>query len=155
MLTATPEGKDLRIVDDNGLMSHFIWRNAHHLLALSRQPTHGVRFCLFEDGQNRTIEVVGANAMTSDGHCSYLHGGQWILNDTYPQHGSQHPYLYHEKTGRKVPLGSFRALPEYVGEWRCDTHPRFSPDGRSVVIDAPAGGPGRQLHLIDISKIVA
>ena len=31
---------------------------------------------------------------------------------------------------------------------------RFSPDGRSVVIDSPHTGQGRQLHLIDISEIV-
>ena len=32
--------------------------------------------------------------------------------------------------------------------------PRFSPDGRKVVIDSPHGDQGRQLHLIDISSIV-
>lgn len=154
MLTATPDGKDLRIVDDNGLTSHFYWRDPRHILALSHQPSHGTRFYLFEDGGDRKIEVVGEQAMTSDGHCTYLPGGDWILNDTYPQGGMQHPFLFHVPTARKVSLGHFRAPAEYVGEWRCDTHPRFSRDGKSVVIDAPAGGAGRQLHLIDISKIV-
>ena len=154
MFTATPEGKDLRIVDDNGLTSHFMWRDPQHILALSHQRTHGTRFYLFEDGGQRTIEVVGKNAMTSDGHCSYLPGNEWILNDTYPQEGFQHVYLYHVPTGREVSLGHFRAPPQYVGEWRCDTHPRHSRDGRMVVIDAPETGSGRQLHLIDISGIV-
>ena len=31
---------------------------------------------------------------------------------------------------------------------------RFSPDGKSVVIDSPHTGEGRQLHLIDIRGIV-
>jgi len=56
-------------------------------------------------------------------------------------------------TGKKVPLGQFYCPPEYKGEWRCDTHPRFSPDGRSVVIDSPHGGNGRQMYLIGISTI--
>jgi hypothetical protein len=154
MLTATPEGKDLRIVDDNGLTSHFIWRDPQHILALSHQRTHGTRFYVFEDGGKRAVEVVGDTAMTSDGHCSYLPGNEWILNDTYPQEGFQHVYLYHVPTGREVSLGHFRAPPQYVGEWRCDTHPRHSRDGRMVVIDAPETGSGRQLHLIDISGIV-
>jgi hypothetical protein len=93
--------------------------------------------------------------MTGDGHCTYLPDRNWILNDTYPQQGYQHPFLYHVGTGRKVPLGHFKAPSEYVGEWRCDTHPRCSRDGRMVAIDAPAAGTGRQLHLIDISAIVA
>jgi len=57
-------------------------------------------------------------------------------------------------TQRRVPLGGFHLPKEYSGEWRCDTHPRFSRDGRSVVIDSPHTGQGRQLHLIDISGVV-
>jgi hypothetical protein len=38
-------------------------------------------------------------------------------------------------------------------QWRCDLHPRFSRDGRSVVIDSPYTG-GRQLHLMDVSAII-
>jgi hypothetical protein len=155
MFTATPNGNDLRVVDDNGLTSHFMWRDNHHILAYSNQRTHGNRFYLFEDGGDRTIEVVGESTMTSDGHCSYLPGGEWILNDTYPQDGFQQVYLYHVSTGRQLSLGHFRAPPEYTGEWRCDTHPRFSRDGRMVVIDAPELSSGRQLHLIDISQAVS
>jgi Tol biopolymer transport system component len=40
-----------------------------------------------------------------------------------------------------------------AGVRRCDTHPRFSPDGKWVVIDSPHTS-GRQLHLIDIRNIV-
>ncbi len=67
---------------------------------------------------------------------------------------NQNVYLYHVATGRRVPLGSFLLPKEYTGEWRCDTHPRFSPDGRSVVIDSPHTGEGRQMHLIELRSIV-
>jgi hypothetical protein len=155
MYTASPDGKDLRVIDDNGLTSHFMWRDPQHILALSNQRTHGMRFYLFEDSGRGTPEVVGEKAMTSDGHCSYLPNTDWILNDTYPQDGFQHVFLYHVPTERQVFLGHFRAPPQYQGEWRCDTHPRHSRDGKTVVIDAPDGVNGRQLHLIDVSKIVA
>jgi len=155
MLTAAPDGRNVHIVDDNGLTSHFIWRDSRHILAFSEQPSHGRAFYLFEDGGNKKIEVVGHKAMRSDGHCSYLPGNNWILNDTYPdRERKQNVYLYHIATGRKVPLGGFYLPPQYTGEWRCDTHPRFSPDGRSVVIDSPHEGNGRQMYLIDISAIV-
>jgi hypothetical protein len=156
MLTADPDGRNLRVVDDNGLTSHFIWRDSGHILAFSKQPSHGSRFYLFEDRAEGRIEAVGAEVMTQDGHCTYVPGGEWILNDTYPDaNRRQNPYLYHLKTGKKVALGHFVSPPPYTGEWRCDTHPRVSPDGRTVVIDSPAGDAGRQLHLIDISRIVA
>ncbi|MEA3226419.1 MAG: hypothetical protein U9Q07_10760 [Planctomycetota bacterium] len=156
MITAEQDGSNVHIVDDNGLTSHFIWRDSRHILAFSEQPSHSRAFYLFEDGGNKKIEVVGHKAMRSDGHCSYLPGGKWILNDAYPdKERNQNVYLYNVATGKKVPLGHFYLPPEYKGEWRCDTHPRFSPDGRSVVIDSPHGGNGRQIYLIDISGIIS
>jgi hypothetical protein len=155
MLTAKPDGSDVHIVDDHGRTSHFIWRDNRHILAWAWHPSHGNAFYLYEDGTQK-VEVVGKEVMTQNGHCSYLPGNTWILNDTYPdRQRRQHVYLYNVATGKKIPLGHFHSPPEYKGEWRCDTHPRFSPDGRSVVIDSPHGGNGRQMYLIDISSIVS
>mgnify|MGYP002623133231 FL=1 len=156
MITANPDGSERRVIDANGLTSHFIWRDPQHILAFSEQPSHGKRFYLFEDADDGAIDVVGPDSMVRDAHCSYLPGNEWILNDTYPDADRmQNPYLYHVAEDRIVSLGRFRSPPEYTGEWRCDTHPRFSPDGSKVVIDSPHPGEGRQLHLIDIAEIVA
>ncbi len=155
MLTAAADGTDIRIVDPYGKTSHFIWRDPEHILAWSWHPSHGNAFYLYQDGTDK-VEIVGKGIMTHNGHCTYLPGKEWILNDTYPDSKrNQNVYLYHVATGRTVSLGHFRLPTQYKGEWRCDTHPRFSPDGRSVVIDSPHGGNGRQMYLIDISKIVA
>jgi hypothetical protein len=156
MLTATPGGSDVRVIDPSGHTSHFIWRDPRHILAWTKPEGHEAGFYLFEDREGGTVEQIGAGVMTVNGHCSYLPGNAWILNDTYPRgkNREQSPYLYHVDTGRRVWLGHFHLPPEYRGEWRCDTHPRFSPDGRSVVIDSPHAGQGRQMHLIDISGIV-
>ena len=64
------------------------------------------------------------------------------------------PHLFHVASGKVVPLGLFHSPKEYTGEWRCDTHPRFSRNGKLVTIDSPVEGQGRQMHLIDISGIV-
>jgi hypothetical protein len=159
LISAKPDGTDLRVIDDNGMTSHFIWRDPAHVLAFSDRKPYGARFYLFEDKEGGSIEAVGKDVMTQDGHCTYLPGKRWILNDTYPDgRRVQHPYLYHVAGERRVPLGHFHSPQKYSGglsdEFRCDTHPRFSPDGRSVVIDSPHGEAGRQLHLIDIGAIV-
>jgi hypothetical protein len=153
MITSDLEGKNLRVVDDNGMTSHFIWRDADHLLAWSNRPEHGRRFYLFEDGGKGKIEVVGKDAMLEDGHCTYLPGNEWILCDTYPDQARlQHPYLFQIKTGKKFPLGNFLSPKEYTGEWRCDAHPRFSPNGKFATIDSPHHG-GRQIYLIELEGI--
>ncbi|NLX98503.1 MAG: hypothetical protein GXY83_20275 [Rhodopirellula sp.] len=155
MLTAGKDGSDIRVVDPSGRTSHFIWRDPHHILAWSWHESHQSGFYLFEDKTGGAVEIVGKDSMPQNGHCTYLPGNAWILNDTYPdKNRNQNVYLYHVANRRRVPLGSFHLPQEYRGEWRCDSHPRYSPDGRSVVIDSPHTGEGRQLHLIDISGIV-
>lgn len=155
MFTVGSDGSDPYVLDPHGRTSHFIWRDPEHVLAWARHPSHGERFYLYRD-RTEAVEVVAPEVMPLNGHCTYLPGNRWILNDTYPdQDRLQHPYLYEVSTGRRVPLGHFLSPPEYAGEWRCDTHPRFSPDGKKVVIDSPHGGNGRQLYLIDIAGIVS
>lgn len=157
MFTANPDGKEWHILDPHGKTSHFVWRDAGKVMAWAWHPSHGERFYLYKDRTDQ-VEVVGQDVMTANGHNTYVPGtrDQWVLNDTYPdQQRLQHPYLFHIPTHRRVPLGHFLSPPEYQGEWRCDTHPCASRDGKMVLIDSPHGGNGRQLYLIDISHIIA
>ena len=156
MFTCGLDGKDLYVLDPHGRTSHFIWRDPAHILAWSWHPKLGNGFILYTDRTDQ-VELVGKGVMTQNGHCTYLPGNEWILNDTYPNgpQREQNPYLYHVASGQRVPLGRFPSPRPYSGEWRCDTHPRFSPDGKTVAIDSAHGGNGRQLYLIDISQIVA
>ncbi len=158
LITAAADGSDIRIVIPNGYASHFIWRDPNHILSQSKNllgNPHWGNF-LFEDKENGILQEIGHGVLDPAGHLSYLPGGAWILNDTYPQGPDrlQTPHLYHLASGRRIDLGHFPLPKAYAGEWRVDTHPRYSRDGRLVCIDAPAKGLGRQMHLIDIEEIV-
>jgi hypothetical protein len=157
MFTADMDGSNLYMLDPSGHTSHFIWRDPEHVCAWTRPAGKKAAFYLFED-RARKIEIVGDGVMARNGHNTYLaaQGNKWILNDTYPdrEHRWQTPYLYHVPTGKRVDLGHFYLPPEYSGEWRCDLHPRSSNDGRTVAIDSPHGGKGRQVWLLDVSGIV-
>jgi hypothetical protein len=158
MVTANAEGDDVRIVCGNGYTSHFIWRDNTHILAQSRHLDGNADWgnFLFEDiDGGGDVREIGRGVLDGSGHLSYLPGNQWILNDTYPQGKTrlQIPHLYQVSSGRRIDLGHFHLPPVYTGEWRVDTHPRLSPDGKFVCIDAPHEGEGRQLHLIDISAV--
>ena len=154
MYSSDLQGRDIRLVDGSGYTSHFIWRDPDHLAMWTRyQDTPG--FFLFKDDASGKAVQLGKGIMTRNGHNTYLPGNQWILNDTYPDRDRmQEVYLFNMASGKRIPLGKFYLPPEYRGEWRCDTHPRFSPDGSRVVIDCPVGDQGRQLVLMDISSIV-
>jgi hypothetical protein len=157
LITANPDGSDIRVVIPNGYASHFIWRDPGHVLSQSRSwlgESNWNNF-LFEDAEGGKVEAIGHGVLDSAGHLSYLPGNEWILNDTYPKGSGrfQIPHLYHVATNRRIDLGQFHLPKIYTGEWRVDTHPRLSPDGRYVCIDAPHDHEGRQLHLIDIDGL--
>lgn len=163
LITANPDGSDLRIVIPNGYASHFIWRDPAHILVQSRQllgEAQWQNFLVQDVPGGGQIELVGKGVLDPSGHPTYLPGGQWILSDTYPQklpgtdQRVQTPHLFHIASGRRIDLGHFPVGENYRGEWRVDTHPRYSRDGSLVCIDAPDGKRGRQLHLIDISELV-
>jgi hypothetical protein len=154
MFTATPEAKDLYVLDPHGKTSHFIWRDNRHVLAWAWHPSAGDKFYLYKD-RTQEVQAVGERVMAVNGHCTYLPGfdNRWILNDTYPdKERLQHVYVYDTRTGARHELNALLSPKEYTGEWRCDTHPRFSRNGRLVCVDSPHGG-GRQMYLFDISGI--
>ena len=156
MITANVDGTDVFVLDPSGHTSHFIWRDPEHVCMWTRPEGKKAAFYLFKD-RTREVELVGGGIMTHNGHNTYVPGtdNAWILNDTYPgKDRKQRPYLFHPSTDRRVELGAFHSPKIYTGEWRCDTHPRSSRDGRLVCIDSPHSGEGRQLHLIDVSRIV-
>lgn len=154
MFTADMNGSNLFELDPFGKTSHFIWRDGEYILAWAYQPSHGERFYLFKD-RTREVSVIGPDVMTVNGHCTYLPGGKFILNDTYPDtRHLQHPFLYEIATGKRIPLAHLFEPPKYTGEFRCDLHPRYSRDGTKVIVDSTHGGNGRQMYLIDISSAI-
>ena len=159
MITMDPDGKNPHVLIASGKVSHFVWRDATHVTAYAGHPeTNEWRFITFEDRTGK-YEVIGDGILNAggDGHNTFVPGtgNQWVINDTYPDKAKQeqHPHLFHIPTSRRVALGHFHSPPAYKGEWRCDTHPSASRDGRYVTIDSPHAG-GRQVYLIDIGGIV-
>lgn len=151
--TVGADGKDLHLLNPSGRVSHFVWRDPSHILAYAGWDDQIWRYQVFEDKTNKAEVIEGM--LPPDGHCSYLPGNEWIVSDTYPdKERNQKPYLYHVSTKRVHMLGYFHQPEVYKGEWRCDTHPRVSRDGKWICIDSPHGGNGRQMYLIDVREIV-
>jgi len=156
MLSANPDGSDIDILVPNGC-GHFNWRDKDHLVIQANG------FSIYKDKVGK-IDEIGKDILPgSGGHISYLPGNKWVAGDTYADHErNQHLYLYNIKAKKMELLGSFNSPIEYAGsivqdvddEWRCDLHPRVSPDGKFIVIDSAHGGNGRQMYLVGIDEII-
>jgi hypothetical protein len=148
MLTARLDGSDVCVVEDSGVVSHFIWRDPGHILMFAG-PVDGERAFYLYDARTGARELVLDERR--DGHCVYLPGGEWIMSDTYPQPPAraQELYLYRPSTHERRSLGEFPSPPGYTGEWRCDLHARFSRDGKKICFDS-AHELGRQLYVLEL-----
>ena len=148
MFTIDPHGKSPYLLDDSGSTTHYIWRDNKTILTWAKDG-----FYLFND-QSDGREQIGENVMIKDGHCTYLADKRWVLNDTYPDNDRlQHVYLFDTLSNKRIPLADLYSPNEYTAEWRCDTHPRSSPDGKKVIVDSPHGLNGRQQYLIDLDEV--
>lgn len=157
MITADVNGKDRYVLDPSGNSSHFVWKDPNNVFVWTKPIGKPWGFYLLED-KTQNQEIVGAETMTQNGHNTYVPhtNKEWVLNDTYPDKDRiQTLYLYHIPTKRQVILGKFFSPPPYVGEWRCDLHPRCNQQGTQVFFDSTHEGKGRQMYKIDIAKIIS
>jgi len=149
LFTARPDGSDLCLLAEDGMVSHYDWRDPSHILAWARW--HGSdRYYLFTD-HSCERSALGEDVLTCDGHCSYSPDRRWVLTDTYPDADDRRTLLlYRPADGLRVDIGRFYSPPELSGPVRCDLHPRWSRDGRQVCIDSAHEGT-RQMYVLDVA----
>jgi hypothetical protein len=131
-------------------VSHFDWKDDNIILFTS--DILGSRnFIEFTDGK-KNFHVVGKEILTRDGHCSYSPDRQWILSDAQIG-GRDNPqaeiFLFNTKTNEKTQLGIFNQDIKRANVIRCDLHPRFSSDGKTITFDSVHEGE-RQIYMINI-----
>lgn len=152
LLTLDVEGRDLRCLADDDVVSHYDWRDDRGLLAWARQRPGGDHYFLFDE-TGAPARIIGENVLTCDGHCSFSPDRRWVLTDTYPDATDHRTLLlYRWATGERIDIGRFHA-PPMVWETRCDLHPRWSPDGRKICLDSVHEG-SRRMYVLDVGEIV-
>lgn len=152
------DGSDIYALNDAGLFSHFIWKGNDIITAYGTpEDSEKIGFYDFKD-KTKEYKLIDAEKMPVDGHNTYVPDTnyEWILNDTYPQgkQRTQELYLYHVPTKKRIDLGDFYEPPKFKGEWRCDLHPKCTPDGKYVIFDSTHEDNKRQMYLVKIDDII-
>ena len=151
MLTMRPDGTELRKVVGDGLVSHFDWRDDDHILTWADDGGSAYWLYTVPTEMKRRI---GAGALTQDGHCSYGPDPRWLLTDTYPgSDRKQTLILFDTQTGARHDVGRYLEPTAYTGPYRCDLHPRWSPDGTQICFDSTHEG-YRGVYVVDVQDIV-
>jgi len=158
VFTINMDGSDIYALNDGGLFSHFIWKGNDVITAWAITEDSDKRaFYEFKD-KTKGYKIIDPDKMPVNGHNTYVPGTnyEWILNDTYPQGEKrmQELYLYHVPTKKRIDLGNFYEPISFKGEWRCDLHPRCTPDGKYVIFDSTHEGDQRQMYMVKIEDII-
>lgn len=132
-------------------ISHPMWKSDTEIIVWG--PHNGkIHYHLYDD-ITAQVSVVGPGILDENGHMTYARDGRWLLSDTYPDAKTNERtlFLFDTENAHRYDLGQFYTPPDLGKHNRCDLHPRWSRDNKTVCIDSVHEGT-RQLYLIDIAS---
>jgi len=153
LFTCGINGNELRILNNSGYVSHYCWKDNNQLLAYATVSGSGTGYYLYDDISGK-IQTFGEGLLSEDGHPSFLPDERHLITDTYPdKYGEQSLLLYDFKSHDLTVLDKEFSPVKFVGETRCDLHPRVSPSGKYISIDYIINGK-RAIKVFDISSLI-
>lgn len=152
MFTADIDGGNIWPLNLEDMSSHYTWTDNNHIINFSNRYSHKWQYYFYTD-QSHECKIIGKDLFPGDGHCSFSPDGKWMLTDSYPFENDPYRklFLYDLTAEKAVEIGSFYSDPAYPVPTRCDLHPNWSRDGKTVSIDSIHEG-SRQIYTIDVSK---
>ena len=153
LITADKNGHDLYVLSDDDMVSHCCWIDNQGILGWLRKKESGDKYYFLKDKMNE-FTFIDERILGQDGHPGISNNKQWILTDTYPNKSRMSRILlYNIKKQTIITIGEFLSSLKYSDEYRCDLHPRFSQDNKTIFLDSVHEGT-RYLYQIDISKLI-
>ncbi len=139
-----------------GAISHQIWgRTPGEILVDANWCGRGHEYVVFDSLQRRFQARRVCRGMGPRGHLVFSPDGRWMAADTYPVDGIQRLALVRAADGAIAEIGRFRHIPEApASDVRCDLHPRWSHDGRTLTVDSIHDG-NRRIYALDVSAMKA
>ncbi|CAZ95802.1 MULTISPECIES: hypothetical protein [Zobellia] len=136
LLTSDLEGKDLYLLNSNGMVSHLTWFGGNKILAYASTKKYGDAYTIFTD-KSEDVAILNPDEFNSDGHPQFCNNNGLIVSDTYPNRSRmQQLFLLDVAEQEKKVLGSFFSPLKYKETYRCDLHPRWDRLGNMICFDS-------------------
>lgn len=136
------DGKNLKLLLDHRMISHYSWINDDELIVWARTPEYGDAYIILNAGTGEYYKLDdGSLSDYGDGHPTINSKHNYIITDTYPDKSRLRTLLlYDVATKQKVEVGKFFAPWVFDAEKRCDLHPRFNIHNDELSIDSAHEG---------------
>ena len=153
VLTIARDGSDLFCMTEGYRASHYDWLDDEYLLIFLYHPD-GDGYYLVKDIDG-SMEKIGEDFFSVDGHCLYRPQKDWFLTDTYPQDKNQEQVLmlYNPSKKKCIDIGRFNAMSVPDPSMRCDLHSRWDQTGTKICFDSTHEG-SRQMYMVDVAHII-
>ncbi len=153
LMVADAEKGQMDCLSDDGMVSHCTWKNNSEIVGWMHKKGLGNHYyCI--DILTKKVSVVGEKQLKEDGHPSISNNEEWLLTDTYPDKSRMSSLLlFNLNTNECIHLGAFFSPLKFNGVNRCDLHPRFSYDNKSIMFDSVHEGQ-RKMYVMDVSDII-
>lgn len=152
LITASHDLTDLYCLADDEMVSHCSWKNNLQIIGWMQFDGVPAYYLLNDKGEKR--EIIDSKLLTSDGHPTVIEN-KWLLTDTYPDRARiSHLLLYNLNSHKLIKLGEFQTPLKFWGTTRCDLHPKYSPDSKSVFFESAHTGQ-RCLYQMDIASLLS
>lgn len=142
------DGGNLKVIADDGMVSHCYWKNNNEIIAFLRDEKQGDQYYIINVIDSTKAVLCKKMKSLGDGHPSFFKNK--VLFDTYPNKSRMKElYTLDLRENNLLKLGEFYEPLSYYRQTRCDLHPRFSLDGNKVFLDSVHEGK-RGLYIMDI-----
>ncbi len=135
LLTCDRDGGNLHNLTNYEMNSHYHWKNDDEIMIYSGLPERKIYF--FNDKTSEKTWIDDELINKGDIHCFYSPDRTCFIGDGYPDDDNfRHLFLYDFETQKSCEILKIWSYPVKIGDFRCDLHNRFTPDGKKVSFDS-------------------
>lgn len=148
LLISDQHGKNIKILTDEGMVSHCCWLDNDHIVGYFRHHSHGDSYYKIAIKTGKIDLLSNKLVGFGDGHPTFLKSK--MVFDSYPDRSRhKHLYIYDIEKNEVTEIGQFYEPLKYFGETRCDLHPKWNFKGDRIYVDSVHEGV-RKLYEIRI-----
>lgn len=152
LITCNVDGSDMYLLNDDDMVSHCFWKSDEEILAFERKKDLGCGYYLMKDKTQDYQRLWPF--ISGDGHPSYSPAdNHTVVTDSYPNRYriSTIRILHDNDMSNDNIIAEVFCPFRYDNDTRCDCHPRWSRDGKSICFDGVFEG-HRGLYMLNLKQ---